>query len=75
MREMVYTFYINDPDADSGIFGCVAASEAEAESLARRIGYNDFFLANTRELEPHESASYIDKSIRGNPFVGNNGSA
>lgn len=70
MREMVYTFYINDPDPESGIFGCVAQSEEMAEKLARKMGYKDFFLANTRELESHESISFIDRSIRGNPFVG-----
>ena len=70
MRELVYTFYINDPDSESGIFGCVARSEEEAENLARMMGYRDFFLAGTRELETHESASAIDSSIRANPFVG-----
>lgn len=70
MREMVYTFYINDPDPESGIFGCVAQSEEAAENLARIMGYRDFFLAGTRELESHESATAIDQSIRGNPFVG-----
>ena len=70
MREMVYTFFINDPDPESGIFECVARSEDEAENLARIMGYRDFFLAGTRELESHESATAIDQSIRGNPFVG-----
>lgn len=70
MTTRVYTFYINDPDAESGIFGCVAASEAEAENLVRSQGYKDFFVANFRDLEPHENASNIDQSIIGNPFVG-----
>lgn len=70
MAQLVYTFYINDPDPESGIFGCVAESEAAAEKLARKMGYKDFFLANTRELEPHESESFVDRSVRGNPFVG-----
>lgn len=70
MTTHVYLFYINDPDAESGIFGCVADSETDAENLVRSQGYKDFFVANFRDLEPHENASNIDQSIIGNPFVG-----
>lgn len=69
-QQMVYTFYINDPDPDSGIWGCIAASEQEAEELCRAQGYSDFFCSQIRHLEPHESPEYADFSLKLNPYLG-----
>lgn len=70
MPKQVYTFYINDPNPESGIWGCIAESEQEAEANCRKQGYSDFFLAQVRDLEPEESPEYADFNLKLNPFLG-----
>lgn len=70
MAKQVFTFYINDPDPESGIWGCIAETEQEAESRCRKEGYSDFFLAQVRDLEPEESPEFADFNLKLNPFLG-----
>ncbi len=70
MAKQVFTFYINNPDPESGIWGCIAETEQEAEAKCRKEGYADFFLAQVRDLEPEESPEFADFNLKLNPFLG-----
>lgn len=66
----VYTFYINDENAETKLWGCVATSQDAAENLAQRAGFRDFFLWDQRPLEAHETDEHALASIVLNPNLG-----
>lgn len=66
----VFRFRIDDPDADIILFGCVAASEAEAALTARAAGFRDFDLFDRVPLGPGETVEAATERIRSNPLLG-----
>ena len=68
----VYTFYINDPDAEIGVYGQVASSQEEVETSLRAKGLTDFFLFEERDLGPEESESAADFRVKLSPHLGPN---
>lgn len=68
----LYTFTIHDADRDVPLFSCVAQSEKHAIAKCRAIGYKDFTLTETEEINVAEIDARIRTSIIANPFVGIN---
>ena len=66
----VYVFRINDDDASTPTFSCVASSEAEAFEQVTRAGFEDFFLEEVKDLDELHRPDFVDHSIKINPFVG-----
>lgn len=69
-RQKVYTFYINDPDAEIGVFGKVAQSADAVEEELIALGYRDFFLFEERDLLPEELPESADFRIKLSPHLG-----
>jgi len=67
---LLYTFTIHDEDRDVPYFNCVADNERHAIAKCRSLGYKEFSLSETRPLEQHETAEFVNASIAKNPFVG-----
>ena len=66
----VFTFYTDDPDPESIMYGCTAATLEEAETLVRAAGYREFTLYEQRALSPDETTDAANERILGNPFLG-----
>lgn len=69
-RQKVYTFYINDPDAEIGVFGKVAQSADAVEEELIALGYRDYFLFEERDLLPEELPESADFRIKLSPHLG-----
>ena len=66
----VYTYYINDPDSEVGVYGRVASSEEEVEDDLRKKGFTDFFLFEVRDLLEEEQPESADFRIKLSPHLG-----
>ena len=66
----LYTFSIHDADRDVPLFSCIAGSERHAIAKCRALGYQDFTLTETMELDADEIHERVLASITTNPFVG-----
>lgn len=69
-QKYVFTFYTDDPDPESIVYGCTAATLEEAERMVRAAGYREFTLYEQRALEPHETTGAANARILDNPFLG-----
>jgi hypothetical protein len=69
-QQKVFTFYINDPDAETGVYGQVASTAEEVESTLQSKGYGDFFLFEERDLFPDEEPEAADFRIKLSPHLG-----
>lgn len=68
--KQVFTFYINDQDAEIGVYGQVASNEEEVEKKLREKGFVDFFLFEKRDLGPEESEDAANFRIKLSPHLG-----
>lgn len=68
--KQVFTFYINDQDAEIGVYGQVASNQEEVEKKLREKGFVDFFLFEKRDLGPEESEDAADFRIKLSPHLG-----
>lgn len=66
----VFTFYINDPDSETGVFGQVAESQEEAEEELEKRGVRDYFLFEARDLLPEELPESANFRIKLSPHLG-----
>lgn len=66
----VFRFYIDDADPESIMFGCTAASLADAEMQTRAAGYQEFTLFDQRPVEAEEGHLAALARIDGHPFLG-----
>ena len=67
---MVYTYYINDPDSEVGVYGRVASSQEEVEADLHDKGFTDFFLFEVRDLVDEEKPESADLRIKLSPHLG-----
>lgn len=66
----VFRFRIDDPDPEVVLYGCVAASEAEAALAARAAGFREFVLFDQTPLASDETVQAASERIRANPLLG-----
>ncbi|MEW1975439.1 UvrD-helicase domain-containing protein [Microbacterium profundi] len=66
----VFRFRIDDPDPEVVLYGCVAASEAEAALVTQEAGFRDFVLFDQTPLAPDETMGAASDRIRANPILG-----
>ncbi|WP_394194957.1 UvrD-helicase domain-containing protein [Microbacterium foliorum] len=66
----VFRFRIDDPDPEVVLYGCVAASEAEAALATRGAGFREFVLFDQFPLAPDETMEAASNRIRANPLLG-----
>lgn len=66
----VFRFRIDDPDPEVILYGCVAATLAEAEISARAAGFREITLFDQTPIEPSETVSAATDRIRENPLLG-----
>lgn len=69
-QKYVFTFYTDDPDPESIMYGCTAVTLEDAERMVRAAGYREFTLHDQRALEPHETTHAANARILDNPFLG-----
>jgi hypothetical protein len=69
-RQKVFTYYINDPESEVGVFGRVATSEEEVEADLITQGFKDFFLFEVRDLLEEEKPESADFRIKLSPYLG-----
>jgi hypothetical protein len=68
--KQLYSFQIQDPNAMSITFACVAQSGDEARSKVREAGYKDFLLMEVRDLKGLERTSQARANFDHNPLLG-----
>jgi hypothetical protein len=66
----VYTYYINDPESEVGVYGRVASSQEEVEADLRDKGFSDFFLFEVRDHLDEEKPESADLRIKLSPHLG-----
>ena len=68
--EQIYVFYINGGEPGEGIWGCVAKSEEEAVTKAKKRGLKDFFLSSIDEVPPESRRDNVMSTLLANPNLG-----
>jgi hypothetical protein len=68
--KQLYSFQIQDPNAMSITFACVARSGHEARQKVREAGYKDFLLMEVRDLTGLERTSQARADFDHNPLLG-----
>jgi hypothetical protein len=68
--QCLYSFTVQDKDAEALSFGCLASSLEEAELAASRAGHREFLLLEVRPLEGVEIPEVGRRLAASNPFVG-----
>lgn len=68
--QCLYSFTVQDKDADALSFGCLASSLEEAELAASRAGHREFLLLEVRPLEGAEIPEVGRRLAASNPLVG-----
>ena len=70
IAQCLYSFTVQDKDAEALSFGCLASSLEEAELAASRAGHRELLLLEVRPLEGVEIPGVARRLAASNPLVG-----